>query len=126
MSPVFGFATFLMDGAKLFAKSSANLDFRLGYGFTICALVFAAAYLWIVCVFVHVGLLFCSAIALGSVLFALSVVELFELGCLQISRNAYVALAISRSLLIFVLNEIAFGFGLLIILFLDLSTSHHF
>ena len=58
MSPAFGFSTFLMDGAKLFAKASCFLEFRLGYGFILCAAVFAGAYLSVVLVFPHVGLLF--------------------------------------------------------------------
>ena len=66
-SPVFGLSTFLMDGAKLFAKASCMLEFRLGYGFILCAALFASSYFAVVFCFAHVGLLFCSSISLGSV-----------------------------------------------------------
>ena len=33
-----------MDGAKLFAKASCMLEFRLGYGFILCAASFASSY----------------------------------------------------------------------------------
>ena len=43
-SPASGLSTFLMDGAKLFAKASCMLEFRLGYGFILCAASFASSY----------------------------------------------------------------------------------
>ena len=44
-------------------------------------------------------------------------VEIFELSLLQMSRNVFVSLAIARCLLVFVLNEIAFGFLFLLLVF---------
>ena len=55
-SPASRLSTFLMDGAKLFAKASCMLEFRLGYGFILCAASFASSYFAVVFSFAHVGL----------------------------------------------------------------------
>lgn len=115
----------MLDGAKLFSKASCFLEFRLGYSFFLCATVFSIGYLYIVLVFVHVGLLFSSSVAIGSIFFALGVVEIFEISLLQTSRNSFVSLAINRVVLIFVLNEIAFGFLFFYFIMLDLSAGFH-
>ena len=58
LSPASGLSTFLMDGAKLFAKASCMLEFRLGYGFILSAALFASSYFAVVFSFAHVGLIF--------------------------------------------------------------------
>ena len=79
---------------------------------TLCFLLFCGGFLfrscWSALLFVHFSWL---------CLFLLSVVEIFELSLLQMSRNVFVSLAIARCFLVFVLNEIAFGFLFLLLVF---------
>ena len=82
---MFGLSTFLLDGAKLFVKANCHSEFKLGYGFVLCSAVFVTGYFRS---YSHLLMLefFCSSIAVGSVLFAFMVVELWNLvfcSCLE-------------------------------------------
>ena len=95
-SPVFGLSTFLMDGAKLFAHAGIPSWIWLhSLRCTLCFLLFCGGFLfrscWSALLFVHFTWL---------CLFLLSVVEIFELSLLQMSRNVFVSLTIARCLLV--------------------------